>query len=150
MSSTAGEQRPGHAARGAEHQRDPPSRIDARTTQDPGYAVSFRIRKRIEEGLRWVKEVAGLAFVLGLVAHNRPRLPKLLGHPYEPRGSLPGPKRSPGAHIEGPLIDDRRSRSIMRTQSPAQVGSGLPACSWTIYSAYRSGQPASCWPVRFS
>ena len=64
---------------------------DGRTTRHPGYAASLRIRKRIEEGFGWVKEVAGLAqvklrglarvdcaFVLGLAAYNRVRLPKLL------------------------------------------------------------------------
>ena len=67
------------------------SRIDGRTTRHPGYAVSLRLRKRIEEGFGWVKEVAGLAqvklsgltrvdsaFVLGLAAYNLVRLPKLL------------------------------------------------------------------------
>jgi transposase len=67
------------------------SRIDARTTRHPGYAVSLRIRKRIEEGFGWAKEIAGLAqvklrglarvdfaFVLGLAAYNLLRLPKLL------------------------------------------------------------------------
>jgi transposase len=67
------------------------SRIDGRTTRHPGYAVSQRIRKRIEEGFGWVKEVAGLAqvklrglarvdgaFVLSLAAYNLVRLPKLL------------------------------------------------------------------------
>jgi transposase len=67
------------------------SRIDGRTTRHPGYAVSLRIRKRIEEGFGWAKEVAGLAqvklrglarvdfaFVLGLAAYNLVRLPKLL------------------------------------------------------------------------
>ena len=39
------------------------SRIDGRTTRHPGYAASLRVRKRIEEGFGWVKEVAGLAQV---------------------------------------------------------------------------------------
>ena len=39
------------------------SRIDGRTTRHPGYAASLRIRKRIEEGFGWVKEIAGLAEV---------------------------------------------------------------------------------------
>jgi hypothetical protein len=67
------------------------SRIDARTTRHPGYAISLRVRKRIEEGFGWTKQVAGLAqvklrglarvdfaFVLGLAAYNLVRLPKLL------------------------------------------------------------------------
>jgi hypothetical protein len=67
------------------------SRIDGRTTRHPGYTASLRIRKRIEEGFDWVKQVAGLAqvklrslprgdcaLVLGLAAYNLVRLPKLL------------------------------------------------------------------------
>ena len=67
------------------------SRNDARTTRHPGYAVSLRIRKRIEECFGWVKEVAGLRqvkprglakvdwqFQLGLAAYNLVQLPKLL------------------------------------------------------------------------
>ena len=70
------------------------SRIDGRTTRHAGYAVSLRIRKRIEEGFGWIKAVAGLAqvklrglarvdsaFVLGLAAYNLVRLPKLLAPP---------------------------------------------------------------------
>jgi hypothetical protein len=36
------------------------SAIDGRTTRHPGYAISQRIRKRIEEAFGWVKTVAGL------------------------------------------------------------------------------------------
>jgi transposase len=70
------------------------SRIDGRTTRHPGYAVSLRIRKRIEEGFGWVKQVAGLAqvklrglarvdfaFTLALAGYNLVRLPKLLAAP---------------------------------------------------------------------
>jgi transposase len=70
------------------------SRIDGRTTRHAGHAVSLRIRKRIEEGFGWIKEVAGLAqvklrglarvdaaFVFGLAAYNLLRLPKLLAPP---------------------------------------------------------------------
>jgi transposase len=68
--------------------------IDGRTTRHAGYAVSLRLRKRIEEGFGWLKTVAGLAqvklrglarvdgaFVLGLAAYNLTRLPKLLAPP---------------------------------------------------------------------
>ena len=66
--------------------------IDGRTKRRPGYAVSQRCRKRIEEVFGWMKASAGLAkiklrgrrkveaaFTLGLVAYNLVRLPKLLG-----------------------------------------------------------------------
>jgi transposase len=67
------------------------SAIDGRTTRHSGYAVSQRIRKRIEEGFGWMKTVAGLrktkyrglekvrwAFTLGAAAYNLVRLPKLM------------------------------------------------------------------------
>jgi IS5 family transposase len=68
------------------------SAIGGRTTRHPGYAVSQRIRKRIEEAFGWAKTVAGLRkvrhrglpkidrqFTLAMAAYNLVRLPKLLG-----------------------------------------------------------------------
>lgn len=62
-----------------------------------GYAISQRLRKRIEESFGWSKSVGGLTqvkvrglekvravFVLAMAAYNIVRLPKLL----EPRGEL--------------------------------------------------------------
>ena len=70
------------------------SAVDGRTKRHPGYAVSQRCRKRIEEVFGWMKASAGLAkiklrgrprvdaaFTLGLVAYNLIRLPKLLAAP---------------------------------------------------------------------
>jgi transposase len=67
------------------------SEIDARTTRHPGYAISQRARKRIEEVFGWVKQSAGLrqtrhrgrdrvgwTFALATTAYNLIRLPKLL------------------------------------------------------------------------
>ncbi|MFO0447582.1 MAG: transposase, partial [Pseudomonadota bacterium] len=67
------------------------SAIDGRTTRHPGYAISLRIRKRIEEAFGWAKTVAGLRkarhrglpkvgwqFTLAMTAYNLVRLPKLL------------------------------------------------------------------------
>jgi transposase len=67
------------------------SAIDRRTTHHPGYAVSQRIRKRIEEAFGWIKTVAGQektrfrgtdrvgwAFTFAAAAYNLVRLPKLL------------------------------------------------------------------------
>ena len=67
------------------------SAIDERTTRHPGYAVSLRVRKRIEEAFGWAKTVAGLRktrhrglarvswmFTLTAAASNLVRLPKLL------------------------------------------------------------------------
>jgi transposase len=68
--------------------------VDRRTTRHPGYAISQRIRKRIEEIFGWVKSIGGLdqlkvrgiekakaAFILGLAAYDLTRLPKLLEAP---------------------------------------------------------------------
>jgi len=67
------------------------SAIDGRTTRHAGYAVSQRIRKRIEEAFGWIKMIAGLeqtkfrgcdragwAFSFATTAYNLIRLPKLL------------------------------------------------------------------------
>ena len=70
------------------------SAIDGRTTRHSGYAVSQRIRKRIEEAFGWIKTVAGQAktklrgrdrvgwaFTFSAAAYNLVRLPKLLAVP---------------------------------------------------------------------
>ncbi|MGL3104584.1 IS5 family transposase [Bradyrhizobium sp. BR 1432] len=67
------------------------SAIDGRTTRHGGYAVSQRIRKRIEEAFGWIKTVAGQektrfrgrdrvawAFTFAATAYNLVRLPKLI------------------------------------------------------------------------
>ena len=70
------------------------SAVDDETTRHPGYAVSLRIRKRIEEAFGWAKTIAGLSkarhrglakidwqFTLAMAAYNLVRLPKLLKAP---------------------------------------------------------------------
>jgi transposase len=65
--------------------------IDGRTTRHPGYAVSQRKRKRIEEIFGWTKAVAGVAqvkvrglakvkaaFTFAVAAYDLLRIPKLL------------------------------------------------------------------------
>jgi len=67
------------------------SAIDGRTTRHPGYAVSQRKRKRIEEPFGWGKTIGGLArpmlrgirklqfkFTLTMASYNLIRIPKLL------------------------------------------------------------------------
>jgi transposase len=78
-----------HVARNIRGRR---SAIDGRTTRHPGYDISLRIRKRIEEAFGWAKTVAGLRkarhrgllkidwqFTFAMAAYNLVRLPKLLG-----------------------------------------------------------------------
>jgi transposase len=68
--------------------------IDRRTTRHPGYWVSQRLRKRIEEIFGWIKTTGGLGqlkvrglkkanttFLLALAAYDLVRLPKLLEAP---------------------------------------------------------------------
>jgi transposase len=70
------------------------SAIDGRTTRHAGYAMSQRIRKRIEEAFGWIKVVAGQertkfrgrervgwAFTFAAAAYNLARLPKLMEAP---------------------------------------------------------------------
>jgi IS5 family transposase len=70
------------------------SAIDGRTTRHGGYAISQRIRKRIEEAFGWIKTVAGQektkfrgrdrvgwAFTFAAAAYNLVRLPKLMAAP---------------------------------------------------------------------
>jgi transposase len=65
--------------------------MERRTTRHTGYAVSQRIRKRIEEGFGWMKTIAGIrkpkyrsrekvawAFTFAAAAYNLIRLPKVL------------------------------------------------------------------------
>ncbi|MCW2244766.1 transposase [Azospirillum fermentarium] len=76
-----------HVAQNTSNRR---SAIDGRTTRHPGYAVSLRIRKRIEEVFGWIKGAGlrktrhrgtarvGWMFTLTAAAYNLIRLPKLL------------------------------------------------------------------------
>lgn len=67
------------------------SAVDGRTTRHPGYAISQRIRKRIEEPFGWIKAAAGLGkvkvrglakagavFTFAVAAYNLVRIPRLL------------------------------------------------------------------------
>ena len=75
----------------AQNNKNRRSAIDERTTRHPGYAVSQRIRKRIEEVFGWGKSCGGMRktmmrgkdrvgwmFTLKAAAYNLIRLPKLL------------------------------------------------------------------------
>jgi hypothetical protein len=84
--------------------------IDGRTTRHPGYAISRRIRKRIEEGFGYIKTVAVLRktrhrgtarvsfmFTLTAAAYNLVRIPKLLATtPQGRRESGAPPRMIPG------------------------------------------------------
>lgn len=65
--------------------------VDGRTTRHPGYAISQRIRKRIEEAFGWAKTIGGIAklkvrglaradaaFTFRMIAYNLVRIPKLI------------------------------------------------------------------------
>jgi IS5 family transposase len=77
-----------HVAQNTTNRR---SAIDRRTTRHSGYAVSGRVRKRIEEVFGWSKAAAGFRktrhcglarvrrmFTLTITAYNLVRLPKLI------------------------------------------------------------------------
>ena len=65
--------------------------VDGRTTRHPGYAMSLRCRKRIEEAFGWAKTIGGAAklkvrglarantfFTFRMIAYNLVRIPKLI------------------------------------------------------------------------
>ena len=77
----------------AQHTSGRRSAIDGRTTRHPGYTISQRLRKRIEEPFGWIKAAAGLRktrhrglarvgwmVTLTAAACNLVRLPKLLAN----------------------------------------------------------------------
>lgn len=86
------------------------SAIDGRTTRHPSYAVSQRIRKRVEEIFGWMKTVGGfrrtryrgldrtgLAGYLVATAYNLVRLVRLMAARTEIPAALPhGLERAPG------------------------------------------------------
>lgn len=125
-----------HVAQNTNGQR---SATDGRTPRHPGYTISLRIRKRIEEAFGWAKTVAGLRkarhrglpkvdwqFTLAMAAYNLVRLPKLLAVRRDARI----PSRA------------RRRRLQKPTQQPhPQATSPLKAC--------HQAQPAAFWD-RFS
>ena len=67
------------------------SAVDEGTARHPGYAISQRIRKRVEEAFGWAKTVAGLRKMRhrgllklatsAMAAYDLVRLPKLLAGP---------------------------------------------------------------------
>src|SRR5947209_633128 len=80
-----------HVAQNTSRRR---SAIDRRTTRHPGYAVSQRLRKRVEEVFGWLKSVGGfrrtryrgldrtqLAAYLVATAYNLVRMARLLARP---------------------------------------------------------------------
>ena len=77
-----------HVAQNTSRRR---SALDARTTRHPGYAVSLKVRKRVEEIFGWMKTIGGFrktrfrgvertqlaAYFVG-AAYNLLRMAKLL------------------------------------------------------------------------
>ena len=94
------------------------SAIDRRTTRHAGYALSQRIRKRIEEAFGWIKthrwpgaktkfrgrERVGWAFTFAAAAYNLARLPK--------RSGGLGLKAPANCRFRRPLADRRVFRSL--------------------------------------
>ena len=109
--------------------------IDQRTTRHPGYALSQRKRKRVEEIFGWVKTVGGLRktrhrgvarvdwmFSFALAAYNLVRLRNLALAPASvTQGTVPGrygdgrmpSNRRPRTHIF-PSTDGRNPQSARR------------------------------------
>ena len=81
-----------------------------------------------------------------MIAQISPRaanVPQAGPRPDRPRLPEGGPSRRMRSWRSNRAGDDD-------VVAAAYSGSSLPACSRTMYSAYQSGQPASCWPDRSS
>jgi transposase len=143
------------------------SAIDGRTTRHPGYAVSQRIRKRIEEAFGWAKTVAGLRkarhrglakvdwqFTFAMAADNLVRLPKLLGAalPCAPKDTLcsaSGGSRAwnsgtPSSSTSlGPATSSSMQMAAVNSPSaPSRAGSTATSASTTSTSP---GREATRW-----
>jgi hypothetical protein len=122
------------------------SAIDGRTTRHGGYAVSQRIRKRIEEALGWIKTVAGQeksrfrgrdrvgwAFTFAAAAYNLVRLPKLIvarHHGCCPKYAIHIEQKLDGPSSFEPIqfdcfIRSFRSRSDWRSKSRTHFANSL-------------------------
>lgn len=62
--------------------------IDGRTTRHPGYAVSLRIRKRIEEVFGWMKTVGGLTMPGVCQQTGKPRQSRRSSDDYPVTGAI--------------------------------------------------------------
>ena len=97
-----------HVAQNTSNRR---SAIDGRTTRHPGYAVSQRIRKRIEEAFGWIKEVA----LQRACPASRQGPRRLAVHPGG-RGLQP----DPAAQAAGGVRTKAVNRDLYRPQGPSQ------------------------------
>jgi Transposase DDE domain len=132
------------------------SAIDGRTTRHGGYAVSQRIRKRIEEAFGWIKTVAGQektsfrgrdrvawAFTFAATAYNLVRLPKLIAEtgswprcPASPRPlSAAGASSRWTSGTATSSILSKRHISPSRASPMAKSPSELSRASWTYATA---------------
>ena len=130
------------------------TRIDRRTTRHPGYAVSQRLRKRIEEGFGWIKTTGGLAktrhrgldrvgwmFTLTAAACNLSGCPnssprrrhdgrKTATHAHSRRGPATNPNRltaKPRSSDRTSPID-RKSRVFQQPESDIRPDAVFPGC----------------------
>ena len=99
------------------------SAIDRRTTRHPGYEVSQRIRKRIEEAFGWAKTVAGLRKM-----HHRCQSAR---------------KRDPGSAAN---LDPHRRLSSGRPRSPWRGPARVAICQTAAHVSYDRPQDRSALP----
>ncbi len=113
--------------------------IDRRTTRHPGYPVSQRIRKRIEEAFCWMKTVAGerktkfrgvdwvaWSFAFAAAAYNLIRLPKLIGE--NPRSDAKSSRAATSRLRRRRSGDRRRARITPETIKSTKAKRFSAAC----------------------
>ena len=104
------------------------SAIDARTTGQPGYAISQRKRKRVEEVFGWMKTIAlqrktrfrgpdkvGWMFTFAATAYNLVRMRNLMAQPA----------KSPAAADSRPLRGRMHPRTLTPSANPAREPSKM-------------------------
>ena len=115
--------------------------IDARTTRHPGYAVSQRCRKRIEEVFAWTKTIAGLRKTRHRGARPGAMVVHLRRHRLQPDPIAEALRVSGG---EDGLIEDRVQAALPCAPS-ARLGPESPARQKTLPTAFLQ-QPARTTP----
>ena len=118
------------------------SAINGRTTRHPGYAVSLRICKRIEEAFGWAKKVAGLhkarhrrlavCYCLGGAARSASRMAAITGSSAPSLGLSAGRVRTYPGGAEYRHLGYR---------VPAQLKPGMPPVGYAPRGARNAGPP---------
>jgi hypothetical protein len=116
------------------------SAIDKRTTRHPGYRVSLKIRKRIEEGFGWLRTTAGMrkTRLVGREKMSAQVAAELCCVP-------PDPHRQPVWLVArraciGPIAPPARPKAVVKRHKPRQCPKSKPLEPQTQPRRSKNGQ----------